>query len=221
MIKIENNPGNNVLKGYSMLLSFAGTFVLQQPQTGCINDLAETDIFKRMPVESKNPGFILASSYLRTICKGVDIDYDMIMSDHKSLFGAKGKSLAPPYESEYLSDDKLLFKEQTSEVSKIYEIYGWRSESADFVPGDHLGIELQFLILLVEKYLEIEDGICKKELIKDLNRYINNHLSPWINEWNQLVQKNASSDFYKGVGHLIVSCIQDISKILNPVLISS
>ena len=220
MLKIENDPGNNIIKGYSMLLSFAGTFVLHQPQIGCINDLAGSDIFKQLPVQSNNPDFLRASSYLRSLSKDSVIDYGLIMSDHKSLFGNKASSLAPPYESVYVSNNRHLAEGQF-EVTKIYESYAWISDSADKVQGDHIGIELQFLILLLEKYHEIEDGICKKELTNDLIKFIEKHLDTWIYSWNQRVQINAGSDFYKGIGFLIISCIKDLSHILNTANFSS
>jgi len=215
MTIIKNDSDIDIIKGYSVLLSFAGAFILDQPQQGCINDLINEDILKNLPVKSNNPTFLLASSYLRNLGEGQDLDYDIIIGDYKSLFSSSGPSIAPINESEYLSEDHLIFEKKGYGLKRIYDIYGWKSRSKKQEQYDHLGIELQFLIFLLEKYHELDDSICMNELNTDLNNFIDNHLSNWIGEWNHKIQANARSDFYKGIGHLVVSCIQDISNNLK------
>ncbi|MEZ5010497.1 MAG: molecular chaperone TorD family protein [Bacteroidales bacterium] len=213
MVKYDGT-NDDILKAYSMLLYFSGSFILDQPQESCIYDLASSNIFKKMPVESSNPNFILASSYLNRIDRNAIIDYEAILNDHLKLFGGLGSPKAPPYESVYLSEEHLVFQQQTLEVRKIYESYGWRSSLNGKVPDDHLGIELQFLNLLLEKYHEIDDTICHKELATDINKFIDLHLSKWIFEWNKNLQEHARSDFYKGIGYLVIACVQDIKSIV-------
>jgi len=211
----HDDSNDDILKGYSMLLYFSGSFVLNQPQESCIHDLASSNIFKKMPLASSNPDFIMASSYLNKIDEHAHIDYEEILDDHLRLFGGLGTPTAPPYESVYLSEDHLMFQKPSLEVKRIYETYGWRSSLNGKVPEDHLGIELQFLNLLLEKYHEIEDRICHKELAIDINKFIDNHLGTWIHSWNRDLQKNAASDFYKGIGYLIVASVVDIKSIIR------
>lgn len=213
MIKYDGS-NDDILKGYSMLLYFSGSFILNQPQESCISELASSNIFRKMPLESSNPNFLLAASYLKKIDKHSLVNYEKILDDHLKLFGGMGSPKAPPYESVYMSDEHLMYQKQTTEVKRIYETYGWRSSLNGKVPEDHLGIELQFLNLLLEKYHEIDDSICHNELSKDINKFIDIHLITWIHQWNRNIQQHAASDFYKGIGYLVVACIEDVKTIV-------
>ena len=210
MIDLPGSQNGDILKGYSMLLYFAGSFILNEPSDSCIRDLASQDIFRKMPVSSKNPGFMMACSFLNSINSDSAPEFDEILADHLRLFGGGGETLAPPYESVYRSPDHLMNQESAMEVRHIYRTYGWQSSLRGIVPDDHLGIELQFLNLLLEKYSEIEDGVCHKEISSDIKKFIGNHLKPWINDWNRDVQSHAVSSFYKGIGYLVASSVQDI-----------
>ncbi|HUS87515.1 MAG TPA: molecular chaperone TorD family protein [Bacteroidales bacterium] len=209
MIEFDDQ-NNDILKGYSMLLSFSGSFILNQPQQICINDLAGSNIFRNLPVKSDNPSFILASSFLNNINSDKRVDYTQIQKDHLDLFGGSGESKAPPYESVYRSAEHLLYQEQTLQVRHIYETYGWKSTYNGTVPDDHIGIELQFLILLLDKLHKLDDSICRVELTKDLRKFISDHLIKWVPQWNRDLQKNATSNLYKGIGYLVVGSIEDL-----------
>jgi len=201
---------NNFYTAYSLMLSFAGSFILYEPQSGCINDLIDMKLFKSLPVESDNPKFILAASYLRKINGEQPLDYDEIINDHLELFGGKGEAFAPPYGSVYMSKDHLMNDLSSREVRKIYNAYGWRSDMEGKVPDDHLGIELQFINLLLEKYPRLEDDVCRREIKTDILKFIDNFIKPWINQWNINIQENAGSNFYKGIGYLTVAGIEDV-----------
>ncbi len=201
---------SNFFTAYNMMLALAGSFILYKPEKGCISDLIDEDLFKRLPVESRNPKFIIAASYLRKIDPQHPLDYDKVIEDHLILFGGKGKSAAPPYTSVYLSRDHIMNDIWSLEVRKIYNAYGWKSKYEGEIPDDHLGIELQFINLLLDKYPELEDGVCRSEIRKDLVKFIGNYIIPWIDDWNKSIQDNAVSDFYKGIGYLTVSAIEDI-----------
>lgn len=208
MIDFEQE-NNDILKGYSMLLYFSGSFILNEPMESCIKDFANGDLFRKMPISSNNPNYILASSFLNNISSKSPVSYDEILADYLTLFGLSGIPQAPPFES-YYCKEPASSKEMIPEVHYTYQAYGWQPETAESVPHDHLGIELQFLNLMLEKYHEIEDGVCHMELSKDIKKFIDNHLRPWLSEWNAKMQEHAISDFYKGIAFLVVACVQDV-----------
>lgn len=204
-----DKENSDILKGYSMLLYFAGSFILNEPSEDCIKDIAGGDLFRKMPIKSKNPNYIMASSFLNNINKKSVQDYDEILADYLTLFGTSGYAQAPPCESFYSQNGKVK-QEIIPDVHYTYNAYGWKPAPSGNVPEDHLGIELQFLNLMIEKTYEIEDGICRNELSKDTKKYIDNHLRPWLSEWNRKMQANAISNFYKGIGFLVLGCVQDV-----------
>lgn len=213
MIKFDVD-NDNILKGYSMLLYFAGSLILNEPQEDCINDLASSNMFWKMPLKSNNPDYIIATSFLHHINDTMEIDYHEIKNDYLTLFGEKDKPLAPPYKSVYLSDEHLTNHKQAATLKHIYKTYGWHSPACGKIHEDHLGIELLFLNLLIEKYFDMDDGICKKEIKTDIKKFIKNHLASWVSDWNRDIQKNASSNLYRGIGYLVTACISDIKSIV-------
>jgi TorA maturation chaperone TorD len=211
-IQVDKQP--NVLKGYNMLLYFAGTMVMFDPSQECIHDFWSKGILKSLPVSSHNPRFIKAASQLHQSVDDKNSSVKMMKEDYLTLFTGTGNPLAPPYESVYRSKDHLLFDKQTSEVREFYKSYGWESKFKGSIPDDHLGIELLFLTLMIEKYLEFEDEACNSEMRNEIRRFIDQHLMSWIPEWNEHVQKHSNTLSYKGIATLILACIEDLNNIL-------
>ena len=50
-----NNQENNILKGYNMLLYFAGSMIMYEPSEECIVDFWTNGVLKKLPVSSSNP----------------------------------------------------------------------------------------------------------------------------------------------------------------------
>jgi TorA maturation chaperone TorD len=205
----------NVLKGYNMLLYFAGTMIMFDPSQECIHDFWTNGILKSLPVSSYNPRFIMAASRLHQSVGDQDSCVIKMKEDYLKLFTGAGNPLTPPFESVYRSKDHLLFDRQTAEVREFYRSYGWESKFKGSIPDDHLGIELLFLTLMIEKYLEFEDEACNSEMRNEIRRFIDQHLLSWIPEWNEQVQKHSNTLSYKGIAMLILACVEDIYSIMN------
>jgi TorA maturation chaperone TorD len=135
--------------------------------------------------------------------------------DYLALFTGLGNPLAPPYESVYRSTEHLIFDKQTTEVRDFYSSYGWKSKFEGKIPDDHLGIELLFLTILIEKYLEFDDETCEKEMKNEICRFIDLHILSWVPDWNQNIQEHANTLSYKGIGTLILACIEDLYSIMS------
>jgi putative dimethyl sulfoxide reductase chaperone len=220
MILETKDKHSNILKGYNMMLYFAGTMIMFDPSQECISDFWEKGILKSLPVTSQNPRFINAASQLHQSVGDTHSGIKSMKEDYLTLFTGNGNPLAPPYESVYKSKDHLMFDKQTTEVREFYESYGWESKFKSKIPDDHLGIELLFLTLMIEKYLEFDDKVCEKEMRNEIIRFINQHMLTWVPQWNEHVQKYSKTLGYKGVGTLIHACIEDLYNILNDPKIS-
>ncbi|MBA4321728.1 MAG: hypothetical protein C0408_02810 [Odoribacter sp.] len=205
----------NILKGYNMLLYFAGTMIMFDPSQECIHDFWTQGILKNLPVSSRNPKFIRAASQLHESVNDNMSSVKLMREDYLKLITGTGNPLAPPYESVYRSKDHLMFDKQTSDVREFYKSYGWESKFKGKIPDDHLGVELLFLTLMIEKYIEFEDEICNSEMRNEIRRFIDQHLLSWIPEWNKHIQENANTLSYKGIGTLVLACVEDIYGILS------
>jgi putative dimethyl sulfoxide reductase chaperone len=211
-----NYNHRNVLKGYNMLLYFSGTMIMFDPSQECIHDFWTKGILKSLPVTSENPRFLLAASQLRQSVKDASDNIKIMRKDFLDLFAGTGSPLAPPYESVYKSKDHLMFDKQTAEVREFYNSYGWESKFKGNIPDDHLGIEMLFLTLMIEKYLEFEDKTCEDEMKNEIRRFIDNHLLSWIPQWNLHIQEHSQTLGYKGIGNLVYASIEDIYGLMSP-----
>lgn len=152
MINSIDDKLNRLLKGYNMLLYFAGTMIMYDPSHECIHDFWTKGILKTLPVSSRNPRFIEAASQLRESVDDQKCRIELMREDYLVLFTGSSKPLAPPYESLYLNSRQKASDRQSSEVEEFYKSYGWESKFKGKIPEDHLGVELLFLTLMIENF---------------------------------------------------------------------
>lgn len=210
---MDTNNQNNVLKGYNMLLYFAGSMIMFEPNEECITDFWTKGILKNLPVASTNPNFIKASSQLRDSCNDANFSGTSMHDDYRRLFMNTNKALAPAFESFYRNHTPPGAKSDS--VSQFYSDYGWESKFKGKISDDHLGVEILFLTLMIEKYLEFDDDACRREMKNEIRRFIKKHILSWIPEWNKDVQTHAKTLSFKGVGTLILACSEDLASIFK------
>lgn len=210
---VDDTSRKNLLKGYNMLLYFSGSLIMYEPTEECITDFFAGGILKRLPVKSNNPRFIKAAALLRESCTDREICRTDLIRDHRRMFASDGMRLALPMETEYQG-----FHENNgsaSSVSAFYDSYGWKPKTLANAPDDHLGIELLFLTKLIDKYLQLDDKPCCREMRKEIHRFINQHIITWLGEWNDKVQENSISVYYKAIGNLVLACAEDLNWIFS------
>ena len=205
---------HNILKGYNMLLYFAGSMIMYEPSEECVTDFWTNGVLKNLPVSSSNPNFIKAASQLRESCIDKNICGKMLHEDYLRLFSINDSTLAPAYESLYNKNSQK-GGNLTAGVSEFYNSYGWESKFKGKIKDDHLSVELLFLTLLIDKYLVLDDEACRSEMKKEIRRFIDQHILSWIPEWNNLVQVHSNTLCFKGIGTLILACTEDIFSILG------
>lgn len=202
----------NLIKGYNMLLYFAGSMVMDAPTEECVIDFWRNGSLKKLPVRSSNPRFINAASILRQSCEDKDLCKKTLNDDYSRLFDKKGLNLIPSRESDYIIRGEGNSHETPEE---FYRSYGWQPELKSDIPADHIGIELLFLTRLMDKYIQLDDEPSCREMRKEIRRFIDNHILQWISKWNENIQENAHTLCYKGIGTLIHACVEDIYAILS------
>ena len=212
---MDINPRqHNILKGYNMLLYFAGSMIMYEPSEECVIDFWTKGVLKNLPVSSSNPNFITAASQLRESCLDKNICGKMLQEDFARLFSTEGSVLAPAYESLY-TKNRNNANNLAASVSEFYNSYGWQSKFKGKVKDDHLSVELLFLTLLIDKYLVLDDDACRGEMEKEIQRFIDQHILSWVPEWNNRVQIYSNTLCFKGIGTLILACTEDIFSIFG------
>ena len=204
----------NLLKGYNMLLYFAGSMIMSEPTDECVIDFWAKGTLKNLPVSSSNPRFIKAASLLRDSCEDKETCRRRLEEDYYRLFAVTGLPLAPARASVYLGKGEIRGT-QVQRITEFYDSYGWIAKSNGKAPDDHLGIELLFLTKLIDKYLHLDDEPCCFEMKKEIRRFIDQHLLSWVPKWNDDIQEYAHSYCYKGIATLIFASIEDLYKIFE------
>lgn len=213
-MKISDTRNHNILKGYNMLLYFAGTMIMFDPSNECIYDFWSEGMLKKLPVSSNNPSFIKAASQLRESAGDKEV-YSRMKVDYQRMFSHDGGALALPLESAYPHSGSRFDSRTYSKVDEFYSSYGWVSKFRQMIPNDHLGIELLFLTILLEKLFELDDEACRTAMKQEISRFIEQHLSSWVPEWNNRVQEHSMSLSYKGIASLIQGCTEDIYSLVS------
>jgi TorA maturation chaperone TorD len=209
-----NKDRKNLLKGYNLLLYFAGSMIMNEPTEECVIDFLKNGTLRKLPVSSSNPRFIEAAALLRDSCPESDNCIELLKEDYSRLFSSTGMHLVPAFESAYARNEN--FKGGLSEkVIEFYKAYGWDSGLQVTTADDHLGIELLFLTRLIDKYSQLDDDPCCCEMQKEIHRFMGQHILPWIPSWNIEIMRNANTTYYKGISTLIYACIEDLSHIFS------
>jgi TorA maturation chaperone TorD len=198
-----------------MLLYFAGSMIMHEPSEECIVDFWERGILKHLPVSSSNPTFVKAASQLRDSFAEKSQFGKLLHDDYLRLFARPLPVLAPAYESKYIKEISYISGFHSSNVSEFYKSYGWESKFKGKIEDDHLGIELLFLTILIDKYMSMDDEACRGEMRLEIRRFINYHILSWVPEWNRMIQVHANTLSFKGIGNLILACSEDIFKIFD------
>ena len=200
----------NLLKGYNMMLYFAGSMIMNEPTEECVIDFWAKGNLKMLPVSSMNPRFIEAAALLRDSCEDKKICREMLRKDYNRLFAESGLPLAPAYASVYLNNNR----NAEEEIEKYYNSYGWEYKSDIKIAHDHLGIELLFLTKMVNNYLSAEDERSFNDIRLAIRQFIDLYILSWIPRWNDDIISQAETLCYKGIATLIHACTEDIYSIL-------
>jgi len=215
MVLNSNSSHSSLIKGYNMLLYFAGSMIMYEPSEECITDFWANGVLKNLPVTSLNPNFIKAASQLRDSCIDKKVCGKMMREDYLNLFTRERNTPTSPFESNFRINTIENKNNSAPNVSEFYQSYGWVSKFKGKINDDHLGIELLFLTLLLEKYMILDDEACRGEMKQEIRRFLSQHLLWWLPEWNKRVQSNSKTLCFKGIGTLILACCEDINSILD------
>jgi TorA maturation chaperone TorD len=152
----------------------------------------------RDPETSRGIDLLTASSAVGETAAALQQDYERLFIGPNSL-------LAPPYESVYRTVERLVFDAPTFEVRAEYRSLGVQAPSFNREPDDHLGLEFSFLTLLCSRALdalERRDQTAVDDALEAQRRFLREHLLRWAADCLGLVEANAETAFYRGIGAL-------------------
>jgi len=208
-------------RSFHLCFSFLSRVYLDSPSQELIGSLKDEDLFSSWPLSRPSRDAAQGLERMREFCRQWDPSLlPELKLDYTRLFLGLEKTLAPPYESVYLGKEHTLFEKQALEVREAYRQQDLRLSRDLNLPDDHMGLELHFCSLLLERC-----G-CAGEPGEDpgagvsrwaLQEFLERHLLQWIEPFARDVEDRAQTLYYQGAGLLTLGTVRDCAGFLqNP-----
>lgn len=200
-----------------------GKLLLDAVEPEQLDALRRQDVFSEIPFAEEQPAVIRGLALVRSAMDesaGLSLDEQVarLEADYIRLFVGPGRMLAPPWESTFFNDGRLLFQEETLQVRQWYRRYGLKAAKLGSEPDDHIALELRFLAFLAEVALEAAqkgDEAALGQAMDAQRQFLSEHVLRWVPLWCERVIEHASGDFYRGVAFLVRGTLTELSAMLG------
>jgi TorA maturation chaperone TorD len=205
---------DELLQAYTAMFMFLGGSVSLPPEESGLPNLCDSGMLRNLPVESKNIKYLESSRLLRSPCPFKQQCRLTVGNNYKTLLSTDKNSLAYPAASHWFNTGSDAVEHHRI-LSELYGRYGYhRAEECD-LEADHLGIQLLFVNLLIEKYLTEDDYEIREMIRKDLVTFIKEEMLTWLPRWAEKVSGRSVTKCYTGISGLIVGGLEDVKDILR------
>lgn len=213
----------NVLVGETAACALLSKALYVYPERAWLQSLIDEEVFVLAPFAEAQPEMVAGLALLQgwsaaqrgTLAQAA---FDDLRADYMQLFIGAGVVKAPPWESVYFSEDRLIFQEETLQVRRWYQRYGLQAPRLNREPDDHLGLELAFLAHLAQAGVaafERADEATAADLLDAQADFLAEHPLRWVAQWNALVQQHARTDFYRGIARLTVGVLAELAALFE------
>jgi TorA maturation chaperone TorD len=177
-----------------VLYHLLGGLLLECPKAETLEGFARHRVLELLASQSEDEGLRAGLELMHDAL--ADTSIEAIQNDYARLFLGLGTCKAPPFESAYRSEERLVWQEAAREVLVDYANARLGYEQMDRLPPDHIGRELLFMASLAEG-----------APARDRERaFVEKHLS-WVPAFARDIEAGASTRFFVGLaralgGHL-------------------
>lgn len=197
---------------WASALFFLSDAYLNAPRAEVITALRSGSLLDYWPLDHTHADTVAGLERLERYCADWSPDRMAILEDdYTRLFIGLGKTLAPPYESVYLSEEHILFEKETLAVREWYAKYRLQVPQLHILPDDHVGYELFFLARLKNRVASLLDSGETEAAVAvrdDSHRFVDAHLSRWVGLFVSRVLEHSQTDFYAAIGLLTRSVVE-------------
>lgn len=165
----------------------------------------------------------LVRDFTEQLEENEDDALDEVRIEYTRLFLGPTKLPAPPWESVYVSKERLIFQESTLEVRKCYLKYNFLPAQYRFEADDHLALELDFmynLSNLAEIAFQAEDIVKVRAILKDQKAFLTEHLLVWVPQFASDLEAARPHSFYRGIVSLLKRYLKTDIKVIDEILTS-
>ncbi len=208
------NTADELLQAYTALFIFLGGSVSMSPDESGLPHLCDTGLLRNLPVESRNRSYEQASRLLKSPCPFKQQCHKTVSGNYEALLSFNSTSGAYPVASHW-RDSGTTAEEHQCYLNRLYDRYGFGRGADDGFEPDHLGTEMLFVNLLIEKYLTEDDYEIREMIREDLLSFINTEMLTWLPRWAESVSLKSVTKCYTGIAGLITGGLEDVRDILS------
>lgn len=139
-------------------------------------------------------------------------EMENLLWDYTRLLVGPYRLPCPPWESVYTSSKRLLLQEASDAVRAAYEEIGLEVGASRVLP-DHIGIELNFMGVLLEK-IEADSG-GDNSRAKCAKEFFNAHLQSWVPRFAADMERAAETPLYKAVARSTTATLNKLGQVLD------
>lgn len=208
------NSSDELLQAYTTMLLFLGSSVAMTPADGGLSVFCQKGFLRNLPVTSNNRNFREASRLLKSPCPYQGACSSVVGKNYETLFGSESEAQASPVAFEWkdIATDPEAFH---LNLKKIYDRYGFQKHDYCEMSYDHLGLELLFVNMLLEKYLTEDDSEIKEMIRSDLSSFISVEMLSWLPRWAEAVADKSVTKCYTGIAGLVIGSLEDVNDLLS------
>lgn len=211
-INTVNTP-DELLQAYTALFLFLGGSVSMPPVESGLPHLCDAGLLRNLPVESHNNKFGQASRLLKSPCPFKQECDHTVTNNYGALLSCDSGAAYPA--ASHWRNYGTTTEEHHRSLTQLYSRYGFSRAVDDGLEPDHLGIELLFTNLLIEKYLTEDDFEIREMIRKELLAFISTEMLSWLPRWAEKVSLKSVTKCYTGISGLIVGGLEDVRDILS------
>jgi TorA maturation chaperone TorD len=205
---------DELLQAYTAMFIFLGGSVSLSPEESGLPGLCDSGMLRNLPVDSKNMRYLEASRLLRSPCPHRQQCHLTICNNYKTLLSTSKNSPAYPAATRWFGKETDA-GEYHRVLSEYYSRYGYCTTEESDMEADHLGIQLLFVNLLIEKFLTEDDNEIREMIRKDLVAFIKDEMLTWLPRWSEKVSERSVTKCYTGISGLIVGGLEDVNDLLR------
>lgn len=138
---------------------------------------------------------------------------DELAYEFNRLFVGPTSPSAPPYESVYRTEDRLVMQETTLAVRRWYKAEKLNTSKISNEPDDFIATELEFTAYLLSCALEFYQQnqlALAFEYLQKYNAFFREHLGLWLPSFVHEFSSSTTSQLFKLVGEILIRTVTPI-----------
>jgi len=138
-----------------------------------------------------------------------ETELEELLWEYTRLFIGPYKLPCPPWESVYTSPKRLMMQDAAGQVQALYAGAGLAVNTDDVMP-DHIGVELNFLAVLLHQVHSAAGN--KEEQMARTDTILTEHLLKWVPQFTRDMENAAEEPFYRALAKATRQVVETIGR---------